>query len=59
MKILKNVNKTKAKIISNENFDKNNVNIVINNTKVDIEHEIKYLGTIIDDKSLYEKLLLD
>lgn len=59
MKILKNVNKTKAKIISNENFDKNNVNIVINNTKIDIGHEIKYLGTIIDDKSLYEKLLLD
>lgn len=55
MKILKNVNKTKAKIISNENFDKNNVN----NTKIDIGHEIKYLGTIIDDKSLYEKLLLD
>lgn len=48
-KLRLNVNKTKVMIISNKKTDKNNVNIYINGTRLEIEKEIKYLGVLIND----------
>jgi ribonuclease P/MRP protein subunit RPP40 len=46
-----NVKKTKLMIISNKKFfNKNEIHIKINNELIKLEHEIKYLGVILDDK---------
>lgn len=51
MKLCINTDKTKYLVISNKKkFDKNNVNIIINNSIIKRETEMKYLGIIIDDR---------
>src|ERR1044071_2728703 len=42
-------------IISNRKIDRNNVNIFINDSRLEIENEIKYLGIILDDKLKFTK----
>lgn len=54
-KLKLNVDKTKVMIISNKKIDRNNVNIFINGSRLEIENEIKYLGIIIDDKLRFDK----
>lgn len=54
-KLKLNVDKTKVMIISNKQFDRNNVNIYINGSRLEIENEIKYLGVILDDKLKFNK----
>lgn len=54
-KLKLNVDKTKVMIISNKQIDKNNVNIFIDNCRLEIENEIKYLGVILDDKLKFDK----
>lgn len=54
-KLKLNVNKTKVMIISNKKIDKKDVNIYISGTKLEIESEIKYLGTIIDENLSFDK----
>lgn len=54
-KLKSNVNKTKAIVITNKNIDRNNINLYINQTKLEIEHKIRYLGVIIDDKLCFDK----
>lgn len=50
-KLKLNVNKTKLMIISNKKtINKNEIQIKINNELIKLEHEIKYLGVILDDK---------
>ena len=54
-KLKLNVSKTKAMIITNGNIDKNNIDLNINGEKIEIEHKIKYLGVIIDDKLSFDQ----
>lgn len=46
------IDKTKALVVNNKNIDTNDVNIYryINEIRLEVVKEIKYLGTIIDDK---------
>lgn len=53
-KLKLNVDKTKVMIITNKKVDRNNVNIYIGSTRLEIEKEIKYLGVIIDDGLKFE-----
>lgn len=54
-KLKLNVEKTKAMIISNKIFDRDSVNIFINESRLEIENIIKYLGVILDDKLKFDK----
>lgn len=54
-KLKLNVNKTKVMIITNKKIDRQNVNIYINECRLEIENEIKYLGVILDDKLKFDK----
>jgi hypothetical protein len=54
-KLKLNVDKTKVMIISNRKIDRNNVNIFINDSRLEIENEIKCFGNILDDKLKFTK----
>lgn len=54
-KLRLNVSKTKAMLISNKkNIDTNTIDIKINDEKIDLVNEIKYLGIVIDCKLKFE-----
>lgn len=54
-KLKLNVEKTKVVVITNKKIEKNNINIFMNGTRLDIESEIKYLGVIIDNELKFDK----
>lgn len=42
-------------VITNKNVDKDNINISINGSRLEIEKEIKYLGVVTDDNLRFDK----
>lgn len=54
-KLKLNIDKTKVMILTNRDFKKNDINIYINGSRLQIEDEIKYLGVYIDNKLKFDK----
>lgn len=54
-KLKLNKDKTKVVIVTNKNINKDDVNIYIDGSKLQIENEIKYLGVILDSKLQFDE----